>query len=106
MAALLSAQEPGWDRHEAGLVPFNMGPVTQLEATSSFLPMGAMGISLALQPALGGSHHSSSGRQRPQEKVTPLQALVVTGCQAEGNSDPFQSEELLLEGRAPLSGNA
>ena len=80
-----------------------MGLVTHLEPISSFLSTGAVGVSLAHQQALGGSHHSSLGSQGPQENVAPPQTFVRTQPQAERNSDPFQSEEFLMEGGAKLS---
>lgn len=99
---LPSAQETGWVRAGAGPPPLNMGLVTHLEPVSSFLPTGAVGVSLAHQQAPGGSH-SSLGRQGTQENVAPPQAFVRTQPQAERNSDPFQSEEFLMEGAAKLS---
>ena len=41
--------------------------LTHLEPMSSFLPTGAMGVRLPHQSALGDCHHSSLGRQGPQE---------------------------------------
>lgn len=70
------------------------GAVIQLESISSLLTTSGMVIiSLAHQPALEGSHHSSSGRQVPQEKVAPPQALVVTPPQTHSNQKSFPWKE-------------
>lgn len=100
LAALCPGNRVGqsWSR----AAPSQHGSSDSPGAVSSFLPTGAVGVSLAHQQAPGGSH-SSLGRQGTQENVAPPQAFMRTQPQAERNSDLFQSEEFLIEGAAKLS---